>query len=117
MKEYFAISLANGNVEFTDLNFQTLFTVQGKVPGKHFVLNVTNIMKTDREGDFLIITDGINMNVNSWIKPAAFAKQQPHSYKQDGYGRGGHIDRGGYMNDRGGYRGGKTGGFNKRGGF
>jgi hypothetical protein len=76
------------------------------------------MMKTENEGDFLIITDGISMNVNSWVKPKAFIPKQqtPHSYYQDGYGRGGHSQRGGYIQDRGGFRG-KPGGFNKRGGY
>ena len=88
---------------------------------------MTNPVKTDKEGNFLIITDGNSMSVNLWCKPSVKKQppqqqphhtnqpyQQPQSYHQlqsyhqpqsyqDGYGRG--YDRGGYRGKfkRGGY--------------
>ncbi len=92
-----------------------------RIKQKRFVLNLTNPVKTDKEGNFLIITDGNSMSVNLWCKPSIKKQpqqpQQPHQphqthqpyhqpQYQDGYGRG-YSDRGGYRGKqhfkRGGY--------------
>jgi hypothetical protein len=122
-KKYFALSLSNGVLQVIDLpGFNKEFTVPAvKDTSKRFVINLTNVLKNEQEGDFFIVTDGSYLNVNMWCKP-----NQKKQFKQriDGnkkfqdefnQNRGGGF-RGGY---RGGsnYRGGKQGGHFKRGGY
>lgn len=69
-------------------------------------------MKNDKEGNFLIITDGDSINVNMFIKPGSVENSNKNGdgYEDNSRGfRGGHDNyRGGndnYRGNQGGYRG------------
>jgi hypothetical protein len=65
-------------------------------------MNVANPAKNENEGNFLIIAEGTDLNVNLWMKPAP--KKQYHQSGHQG-SQGGHQNyggQGGHQNYQGG---------------
>ena len=112
--ELFILSLENGELLFLNIGMEVVFKVQSYFSSKsRFAINIQNPYKNETEGDFLIFSDGSNINVNMWIKKgtveSSFSSQRGGEFEPRGGQRGG---RGGY---KGGYRGYRGGG--QRGGY
>ena len=80
----FIISLKNGELKVLDLSLSNIIL---DIPSRFSTNNVRHVIgmkkpndiKNDTIGDLLIITEGKNLDVFTWIKPINFNTKNPHN--------------------------------------
>jgi len=112
-KECFIVSLANDTMQVLNFGEATMMTIPAKQPSlKRFALNISNPFKNEKEGNFLILTEGNSINVNMWVKPPPEKTIQTNTYSSGNNlnnGDGNNDDGGQGQQQRGNYRGGYRG--------
>lgn len=110
-KDCFIVSLSDGSLSCVNGNFENLFEIKSRnnYIGPRYSLKFTNPFQNETLGNFLIITDGGNLDVNCWIKEGSFITQKKNNHPHPQHNnRGGYYNRGGrgHFNNyrgRGGY--------------
>ena len=84
------ISLKNGNLKVLDLNLQFLFEIPSrfKYNNTRYVISLNNPLtaKDNTKGDLLLITEGIHLDMFTWIKPGIVNINNNHNNKEQNYG-------------------------------
>ena len=93
----FFIALGNGKIIVLNDSFNQIYEINSRVNSidrKCVCLN--NPQKKENIGNFLIISDGTNIDVNLWIKENSFhvIKNNHHNFDNNNRGRGGVPFRG-----------------------
>ena len=86
-KNMLIVSLKNGALKVLDLNLQFLFDIPSRFGYNkvRFVLSLNNQMSShdDTKGDLLLITEGNNLDMFTWIKPGSFKIRNNHANEQN----------------------------------
>ena len=81
------VSLKNGALKVLDLNLQFLFDIPSRFGYNkvRFVLSLNNPMSSqdNTKGDLLLITEGNNLDMFTWIKPGSFKIRNNHANEQN----------------------------------
>ena len=84
------ISLKNGNLKVFDLNLQFLFDIPSrfKYNNTRYIISLKNPLsaKDDTKGDLLLITEGNNLDIFTWIKPGIVNINNSHNNKEQNHG-------------------------------
>ena len=84
------ISLKNGNLKVFDLNLQFLFDIPSrfKYNNTRYIISLKNPLsaKDDTKGDLLLITEGNNLDMFTWIKPGIVNINNNHNNKEQNHG-------------------------------
>ena len=89
-KNMLIISLKNGNLKVFDLNLQFLFDIPSrfKYNNTRYIISLKNPLsaKDDTKGDLLLITEGNNLDMFTWIKPGIVNINSNHNNKEQNHG-------------------------------
>ena len=84
------ISLKNGNLKVLDLNLQLLFDIPSrfKYNNTRYIISLKNPLsaKDDTKGDLLLITEGNNLDMFTWIKHGIVNINSNHNNKEQNHG-------------------------------
>ena len=86
-KNILIVSLKNGSLKVLDLSLQFLFDIPSRFGYNkvRFVISLNNPMSSqdDTKGDLLLISEGNNLDMFSWIKPGSFKVKNNHNNEQN----------------------------------
>ena len=89
-KNMLIISLKNGNLKVLDLNLQLLSDIPSrfKYNNTRYIISLKNPLsaKDDTKGDLLLITEGNNLDMFTWIKPGIVNINSNHNNKEQNHG-------------------------------